>query len=221
MSDCLFCGRPGVTGYCTTAPAPGAPPCQDCATQACQLTFVDGLLHLAAAGLGPMPTDLPQLDPPPARLEGVLFGLLPALAGGGPLPPYRLSPQGNPDVDLVAYDTDGQWPDSTSGVVHLLTLLTDLVALLHTAQKLTGTPHDLVGGLLRSVCQLLESRYELCPLLVDEHGDVVGEAPDIAPGLAAAFTAAWPPHPAPAPVAAVPLPAGRPVWLPGQSIHPC
>jgi hypothetical protein len=50
-----------------------------------------------------------------------------------------------------------------------------------------------------------------CEDCAREACQVVGEGPDIAPGLTALFTAAWAP---------APIPAGRPLWLPCPG-NPC
>jgi hypothetical protein len=142
-----------------------------------------------------------------------VFGVFTALEGYGSLPPHRLSPQGHPDIDLIAYRVHERWPDTHADDPYVRTLLAELATLLRVAQKLDDNPHDAMGALLRSVCQLIEDRYELCPVLLDEEDrQVVGEGPDIAPGLAPTFAAAWPPPPAPV--------TGRPLWLPGHG-NPC
>lgn len=157
-----------------------------------QLEVARSLAFKAAYWLGPMPANLPHMEPLPERLAGMVFSLFPELEGDGNLPPCRLSPKVAPDVDLVDFYLPGQWPDTNADNPYVRVFLTAIRARLDATQGIFGAqPHQIMGGLLADICQIIEDGYVLALCDVDEDGNVTGEGPDVAPGLVAAVQAAW------------------------------
>lgn len=157
-----------------------------------QREVADTFAFKAAHWLGPMPADLPHLEPLAERLAGLVFSLFPELEGAGNLPPCRLSPKAAPEVDLVEHDLHDTWPDTDVDQPHVRQFLTAVKARLNRAQQVVGRqPHQVMGGLLADLCQVIEDGYLLALCDVDDDGDVVGEGPDVAPGLVAAVQDAW------------------------------
>jgi hypothetical protein len=152
-----------------------------------QREFTQHLAHVANHWLGPMPADCQHMNPLPERLAGFVFSLWPELEGAGGLPPYRLSPKGRPDVDLVDHGLHDQWPDVDADNQDVRNLLTAVTNILRRHQQATGQePRQTMGAMVLDLLRMFEDGYELVPLDIDEDGSVIGEGDDVAPGLDAA-----------------------------------
>ena len=164
----------------------------DIATSEDQKDFVSSLVFTAGQWLEPVPADCQDLDPLPERLGGLVFSLFPELEGAGNMPQMRLSPKGQPDLDLVEYGLHDQWPNIDADQPQVTELLTAVADVLRRAQSTAGEPREAMGGLVADLCRLIEAGYELRPQFFDADTDrYLGDGDDVAPGVTAAFLAAW------------------------------
>jgi hypothetical protein len=151
-----------------------------------QREFTQHLAHVANHWLGPMPADCQHMNPLPERLDGFVFSLWPELEGAGGLPPYRLSPKGRPDVDLVDHGLHSQWPNVDADDQDVRNLLTAVTNILDRRKQAGGQPRQVMGRMLADLFSMFEDGYELVPLEFDDNDALVGEGDNVAPGLTAA-----------------------------------
>ncbi|WP_157239473.1 hypothetical protein [Catenuloplanes japonicus] len=142
---------------------------------------------------GPLPADLLHLDTVPARLGGVVHSLFVELQGDGGVMPHRLSPKGNPDLDLLDIDQSPRYaypPDDTDRAkipADTLTLIDAIRAQEIARHDATGPLSEVIAGFVTAILAVIEAGYQLVPQRYDEDGVHLGEGDDIAPGLVEAF----------------------------------
>lgn len=155
--------------------------------------FTAELVCIGQEWLAPMPADLLHRNPLSERLSGFVFSLLVALEGGGQLPQYQLLPQGKPDVDLMTKGLHEQWHRAGHESPEVAAFLSALSATVTEVQAAGGQPSEAMRAVAVKICALIEDGYVLVPEFFDDEDEYTGFGRDVAPGLAAAMQAAWPP----------------------------
>lgn len=155
-----------------------------------QQEIVDALTGDAGRCLGPWPPDLD--DSPAERLDTFVFALFPELEGAANMPQMYLAPKLHPDVNLVDHDMHDTWPDFTEADNPFVrAFILAILFALREAQVLDVDLRKAMGRLGVAVCRVIEDGYELRAQHFGEDDEASGLGPDVAPGLADAFRAAW------------------------------
>ncbi len=140
----------------------------------------------------PYPADMTDSDTLRDRLDTIGFVLCVGLEGASGLDPHRLSPKGQPDIDIAAPGMHEAWANSTPPARgdYLATERDAFLTQVRKARDAHATQPDTPGNrvndgraLLVDICRIIEDGYTLTP---DDSPDV-----DIAPGLTGAVVAAW------------------------------
>jgi len=152
---------------------------------------VDSLVHIGRTWAERLPdlvdTSLRR------RIEGAAFSAMVIIDGDGGPGPVQLSPKTSPDVDLGGLDLHEVLYDPTLlDDPNQRLLVTRVQRATQAHARRTGRPEQVIGEFLTALCCVIAAHYQLRLLDTDfDTGQVLGAGDDLAPGLPAAFAAAW------------------------------